>query len=83
MGIIMDLRGFTVMSKSKASSPISLRILIGSLIKFLKQVSTTVRSSTNFHRSGNSFARLLIITEKRRGPRRVPWGMPLWTGRGF
>jgi hypothetical protein len=44
IGIIMDLKGFTVISKPKASSPMSLRILIGSLIKFLKQVSTTVWS---------------------------------------
>ena len=77
IGIIMDLEGFTVISRSKASLPISLRILIGSLIKFLKQLSTIVRSSTNFQRSGTSFARLLTMTEKRRGPRRVPWGMPL------
>ena len=56
----MDLEGFTVMSKS-------LRILIGSLIEKLKQVLTTVRLSTNFHRSGNSFARLLIMTEKKEG----------------
>ena len=38
IGIIMHLEGFTGMSKSKASSPISLRILIGLLVKFLKQV---------------------------------------------
>ena len=71
----MDLEGFTVISK--ASLPISLRILIGSLIKFLKQLSTIVMLPTNFQRSGTYFARLLIMTEKRRGPRRVPWGMPL------
>ena len=35
IGIIMDLEGFTVMSTSKVSSLISLRILVGSLIKFL------------------------------------------------
>ena len=72
IGIIKDLVGFTVMSKSLASSSISLRILIGLLVKFLKQVSTAIRSSTNFFQSGNSFVRLLIMTEKSRGPRRVP-----------
>jgi hypothetical protein len=43
-------------------------MLRGLLIKFLKSVSTTARSSINFYWSGYSFARLLIMTEKRRGP---------------
>ena len=83
IGIIIDLEVFTLMSKSAASSAMSLRILIGLLTKFRLQVSTTARSSTNFHLSGNSLARLFIIAEIRRGPRRVPWGTSLWTGRGL
>ena len=72
IGNIKDLEGFTAMSKSKVFSSILLKILIGSLDKFLKQVSTTVRFQTNFNLSGNPFSRLLIMTEKRRGPRKVP-----------
>ena len=74
IGIIIDLEGFTLMSKTAALSAISLRILIRLLTKFWLQVSTTVRSSTNFHLMGNFLAELFIITEKGRGPRREPWG---------
>jgi len=42
IGIIIDLEGFTLMSKTAASSAISLRILIGLLTKFRKQAPTTV-----------------------------------------
>ena len=58
ISITMDLEWFTAMSRSKASSPILL------LIKFLKEVSTTIRSSKSFSWSGNSFARLLIMDKK-------------------
>jgi len=43
-----ELEGFSLLAKLKASRVIALRILIGMLVKFLYQVSPTVRSSTVF-----------------------------------
>jgi hypothetical protein len=62
-----------LMSKIKLSCAVSLMILIWSLIHFVLQSSAALCSLTNLHLSRNFLARLLIMTEKRRGLRRVPW----------
>ena len=69
----VDFKGLILISLTAASSYIDSKMSIGLLFRFLKHVSKTVKSSTNFHPSGKSTPRLFILVRNKIGPRCFPW----------